>query len=103
MMVENVSEIFDEHNHSVNRPRGYSCEELGGVAYITDGDFSIVHRLSKYHPAFVSPYGTGCSRYVDVLQTSSGMIATWQQSQNDFSQPLVMHQLDNATITEVLS
>ncbi len=94
---------LDEHKQSVSRPRGYSCEELGGVAYITDGDFSQVHRLSKYKPMFLSPHGTGCSRYVDVLQTDAGMFATWQQSQEDCSQPLVMNKLGTDEIKEILS
>jgi len=94
---------LDEHSQSINRPRGYSCEELGGVAYITDGDWSRVYRLSKYEPLFVSPYGTGCSRYVDVLQTAWGMCVTWQQSQADCSQPLVMNRLSNADIATILT
>ena len=36
-------------------------------------------------------HGTGCSRYVDVLPTADGYYATWQQSQEDRSQPLVMN------------
>ncbi|NQV28344.1 MAG: exo-alpha-sialidase, partial [Rhodopirellula sp.] len=30
---------LDEHSTAVKRPRGYSCEELGGVAYIQNGSF----------------------------------------------------------------
>ncbi|MEX0818395.1 MAG: hypothetical protein WD070_02345, partial [Pirellulaceae bacterium] len=82
---------LDEHEQSVKRPRGYSCEEIGGVAYFLGGDMSRVYRLSRNKPFFISPYGTGCSRYVDVLSTSDGLYATWQQSQDDLSQPLVLN------------
>ncbi|MDP6555375.1 MAG: sialidase family protein [Pirellulaceae bacterium] len=91
-----------EHQTAVNRPRGYSCEELGGVAYIIDGDFQNIVRLSKYAPMFLSPYGTGCSRYVDVLATSDAFYATWQQSQEDLSQPLVMNKVDRNEVASLL-
>lgn len=93
---------LDEHAAAVKRPRGYSCEELGGAGYFLDGRLDRIHRLSKYAPLFVSPHGTGCSRYVDVLSTESGMIATWQQSQPDESQPLVMNFLPQDEITSIL-
>jgi len=95
--------MLDEHSSAVKRPRGYSCEELGGVAYFVDGDLSNIHRLSKELPAFISPNGTGCSRYVDVLNTSIGIWATWQQSQSDCSQPLVAHFVTNEAAGELLS
>lgn len=94
---------LDEHASAVKRPRGYSCEELGGAAYITDGSFAQVERLSKNLPFFISPHGTGCSRYVDVLTTAWGMYATWQQSQPDCSQPLVMNFLSNDDVARILS
>ncbi len=94
---------LDEHSTAVKRPRGYSCEELGGVAYIQDGDFEHIKRLSKYLPQFVSPYGTGCSRYVDVVSTKTGLVATWQQSQKDLSQPLVMNVLTHQEVAEILT
>lgn len=93
---------LDEHSTAVKRPRGYSCEELGGVAYIQNGSFDHVERLSKHLPQFVSPYGTGCSRYVDVLSTKTGLVATWQQSQEDRSQPLVMNVLTHHEAAEIL-
>lgn len=93
---------LDEHSTAVKRPRGYSCEELGGVAYIQDGSFGHIERLSKYLPQFVSPYGTGCSRYVDVVSTKAGLVATWQQSQKDLSQPLVMNMLSHQEVAEIL-
>lgn len=94
---------LDEHSTAVKRPRGYSCEELGGVAYLENGDLSRIERLSKFQPSFISPHGTGCSRYVDVLATSEGLIATWQQSQDDLSQPLVMNILSHDEVAEILA
>jgi hypothetical protein len=49
-----------------------------------------MERLSTALPFFVSPYGTDCSRYTTALQTDEGVYTTWQQSQPDRSQPLVM-------------
>lgn len=94
---------LDEHGAAVKRPRGYSCEELGGLAYTLNGDLHNIRRLSILEPSFVSPWGTGCSRYVDVLTTDNGMYATWQQSQADLSQPLVMHHIDHSRIAQILS
>lgn len=80
---------LEEHAEAVPRPRGYSCEELGGAAYVDLDAADGYRRLSKHQPLFVSPHGTGCSRYVDVLRLEEGFLATWQQSQPDWSQPLV--------------
>ena len=93
---------LDEHSTAVKRPRGYSCEELGGVAYIQNGSFDHIERLSKYLPQFISPYGTGCSRYVDVVSTEAGLLATWQQSQDDRSQPLVINVLSHQEVADIL-
>ena len=93
---------LDEHASAVSRPRGYSCEEIGGAAYVVDGEFGRVHRLSRHRPLFVSPWGTGCSRYVDVLATDAGMMATWQQSQDDRSQPLVRNFVPQAEVEGLL-
>ena len=94
---------LEEHGAAVKRPRGYSCEELGGLAYTTSVPEGEITRLSRYQPMFVSPQGTGCSRYVDVLTTSDGMYATWQQSQSDQSQPLVMNFVSMSEIEAILS
>ncbi len=94
---------LDQHKSAVTRPRGYSCEELGGLACLTDHDFSSIERLSVNAPMFVSPHGTGCSRYVDVLATEDGFYATWQQSQDDHSQPLVMNFVSATEAAELLS
>lgn len=82
---------YEEHGKAVRRPRGYSCEEIGGVAVLDPANLSTEERLSLLFPSFVSPNGTGCSRYVDVLAAVEGYYVTWQQSQADLSQPLVMN------------
>ncbi|MEM7531092.1 MAG: sialidase family protein [Chloroflexota bacterium] len=82
---------MQEHEQAIKRPRGYSCEELGGVAVAGSDGISDFERLSIYAPLLVSPHGFGTSRYVDVLETADGYYAIWQQSQPDFSQPLVMN------------
>ena len=92
----------DEHARAVTRPRGYSCEELGGLAYVLNDEFGDLRRLSGFQPMFVSPHGTGCSRYVDVLATDDGFYATWQQSQPDGSQPLVMNFVPRDVVDELL-
>jgi hypothetical protein len=55
--------------------------------------FPEMRRLSLTAPLFVSPYGTGSSRYVSTLVTDDSIYAIWQQSQPDGSQPLVMNRL----------
>ncbi len=93
---------LEEHQTAVRRPRGYSCEELGGVAYLVDGDLRNIVRLSKHLPMFISPFGTGCSRYVDVLATADAFYTTWQQSQDDLSQPLMLNQVERAEVETLL-
>lgn len=93
---------LDENPHAHSRPRGYSCEELGGLlvgAEVPDGNMV---RLSRFEPLFVSPYGTGSSRYVSTLVLEDGIIAIWQQSQPDQSQPLVMRFLPMADVQQIL-
>ena len=94
---------MDEHSTAVKRPRGYSCEEIGGAAYYVEDDIANAVRLSDLHPMFISPYGTGCSRYVDVMHTSEGYYATWQQSQNNLSQPLVVNFVAEADAVDILA
>ena len=94
---------LEEHGKAVKRPRGYSCEELGGAAYSTADIFPRIERLSTALPFFVSPHGTGCSRYTTALQTEEGVYTTWQQSQPDRSQPLVMCFTSRKQIDSVLS
>ena len=93
---------MEDHATSVKRPRGYSCEEIGGMAWGADAAFPEIASLTVEAPLFVSPHGTGCSRYIDTCVTEEGILATWQQSQTDFSQPLVGHFLPNAEIRSIL-
>ena len=94
---------LDESVVGVSRPRGFSCEEIGGMAAGFDQSFPEIYRISSHEPMFVSPHGTGCSRYVSTLITPEGILATWQQSQENLSQPLVGNFLSNQKIAEILS
>jgi len=93
---------LDEHAQALKRPRGYSCEEIGGVAWGWEHDLSTLERLSVTGPTFLSPYGTGCSRYVGTLVTEEGILAAWQQGQADGSQPLVGHWLSMSEVEQIL-
>jgi hypothetical protein len=93
----------EQNPGGVARPRGYSCEELGGACYGLADDFPRMTRLSRTFPLFVSPHGTGCSRYVDALVTEDGIRAIWQQSQPDESQPLVGHFLPMDEVVRLLN
>jgi hypothetical protein len=93
----------EENRQAHKRPRGYSCEEIGGAFFDWDAEFPRLSRLSLTQPLFISPWGTGCNRYVDVLPLPDGLLATWQQSQPDGSQPLVAHSLSQAGIARILA
>ena len=93
---------LDENPSAVARPRGYSCEELGGLAYSSPMEFPKIHRLSIDRPLFVSPTGTGCSRYVSTTKTEDGIFAIWQRSESDLSQPLVGHHLPMSEVENLL-
>ncbi|MCH1495040.1 MAG: hypothetical protein L7U72_07415 [Rubripirellula sp.] len=93
---------LEEHSAAIKRPRGYSCEELGGLAYCLDGNLDHPQRISRHSPAFISPWGTGCSRYVDVLDAGDDYYVTWQQSQHDLSQPLVLNKVEKKAVIEIL-
>jgi hypothetical protein len=54
-------------------------------------------------PAFISPHGTGCNRYVGTCVTETALYATWQQSQPDLSQALVGHALSMEQVEQILS
>lgn len=94
---------LDEHPEAVKRPRGYSCEEVGGLAVAEAAAPLAPERVSMGGPEFVSPAGTGCSRYVDVLFTEKWAYATWQQSQGDQSQPLVMNRISMDEVATILA
>lgn len=93
---------LDENPRAVKRPRGYSCEEISGAFFGPSESWAGFERLSYLAPLFVSPHGTGCSRYADVLFTEAGLFATWQQSQEDLSQPLVGHSLSMDQVAAIL-
>ena len=93
---------LDENPAAAKRPRGFSCEELGGLAWGWDSEFPKIQRLSVDFPLFVSPHGTGCSRYVSTLATSGAIMASWQQSQPDLSQPLVGNFVKKEAIDRLL-
>jgi len=92
----------DENPNAVSRHRGYSCEEFCGAGYGFDAAFPRMTRLSQDRPRFTSPHGTGCSRYIDTLTTPETLLATWQQSQPDHSQPLVAHALAVDAVARML-
>ncbi|HUX22053.1 MAG TPA: exo-alpha-sialidase [Spirochaetia bacterium] len=94
---------YDEHPMAVKRPRGYSCEEIGGAACLEEGQFDSIERLSTDLPLFISPNGTGCSRYVDVFARENEYLVTWQQSQPDGSQPLVLNRVSRAEAQAILA
>ena len=94
---------LDESPHGVTRPRGWSCEEIGGLAFGLASGAGEVERLSMNLPLFTSPKGTGCSRYVSATWTEDGLFAAWQQSQDDLSQPLVSHFLPMERVEEILA
>jgi len=96
------AECFHDHGAG-GRPRGYSCEEIGGLAAGRDREFPQLVRLSVDGPLFVSPHGTGCSRYVSVFGTEHRYLVTWQQSQADGSQPLVINRVPRAEIEAALT
>jgi hypothetical protein len=93
----------EENPLARSRPRGYSCEEIGGAFWGWGGAFPAMQRLSPLRPMFVSPWGTGCSRYVSTLVTGDGILATWEQGQADGSQPLVAHFLSAEQVERMLS
>ncbi|MFV1995402.1 MAG: exo-alpha-sialidase [Verrucomicrobiales bacterium] len=94
---------LDENPAAVARPRGWSCEEIGGIAAGMDSEFPAIESLTVEEPIFLSPHGTGCSRYVATLITGDGIFAAWQQSQTDFCQPLVGHFLPMDRVWEILA
>jgi hypothetical protein len=93
---------LDENPTAVSRPRGWSCEEIGGIAVGDDRELTQIESISTEAPLFVSPHGTGCSRYIATLVTDEGIFANWQQSQPDLCQPLVGHFLPMNRVHEIL-
>lgn len=93
---------LEENPRAHKRPRGYSCEEIGGAFWGPANAVGNPERLSLIEPWFVSPFGTGSSRYISCLQTAGGILATWQQSQPDGSQPLVAHFVSMDDVRRIL-
>ena len=94
---------LDQNARAAKRPRGYSCEELGGLAWGWDSEFPKLNKLSIDFPLFISPHGTGCSRYASAVSLPDGSIfAAWQQSQENESQPLVGNHLPLAEVERIL-
>jgi hypothetical protein len=92
-----------ENPSAVSRPRGYSCEEIGGLAFYQGLEIAPMERLSLNLPLFISPWGTGSARYAHVLPGRDTFYATWQQSQPDRSQPLVLNTVSRDEIREILA
>ncbi len=93
----------EENLRANKRPRGYSCEEISGAFFGWDDAFPRMERLSQLTPFFISPWGTGCSRYTETVVTEDGILAAWQQSQKDFAQPLVGHFLPMDDVRRLLA
>lgn len=94
---------LDPDPMAVERPRGYSCEELGGLAAYPADRTDAIERITTVFPLFVSPWGTGSARYIHTLSTKEGVFATWQQSHPSGAQPLVMNFLSWKEIREAAS
>ena len=94
---------LDENPTAVARPRGWSCEEIAGIAAGQDSEFPKLESLSKLEPLFISRTGTGCIRYIATLTTKDGIFANWQQSQDDLSQPLMGSFLPMSEVEAILS
>ena len=95
---------LEQNKEAAHRPRGYSCEELGGLAWGWDDEFPKMQKITHHFPLFISPYGTGCSRYVSAIHLQDGSIlAGWQQSQKDLSQPLVVNHLSANSVKAILN
>ena len=72
------------------------------IAAGVDEEFPKIESISVEAPLFTSPHGTGCSRYVATVVTEGGIFANWQQSQPDFSQPLVGNFVPMEKVAEIL-
>jgi len=95
---------LSQNSKAAKRPRGYSCEELGGLAWGFNDEFPKMQRLSLDFPLFLSPHAPGCSRYVSALCLDDGSLAAaWQQTAPDGSQPLVGHSLAAEEVARILN
>ena len=48
----------DEHEKAAKRHLGYSCEEIGGLAYSAEDMFPKLERITTNRAIFISPYRT---------------------------------------------
>jgi hypothetical protein len=95
---------LQQNTRAAKRPRGYSCEELGGLAWGFNDEFPKMKRLSVNFPLFLSPHAPGCSRYVSSIALADGSLAAaWQQGAADGSQPLVGHSLSAHEVGRILA
>lgn len=94
---------LDSHSEENNINKGYSCEELGGLALYSGSPLIYKDRISLHTPMFISHSGTGCSRYVSLLQTKDGIYCSWQQSGQLGEQSLVLNFVTNEQILTILS
>lgn len=85
---------LDENPKAVSRPRGWSCEEIGGAMVAVGEEWTRATRLSRDEAWFTSPHGTGSLRYVSTLVTSDAVYATWQMAQENGAQPLFLRRMD---------
>jgi hypothetical protein len=95
------AECMHDHGRG-GRPRGYSCEELGGLAAGRDGEFPRLERLSVERPLLVSPHATGCNRYVSAFEDDERYVLTWQRAAPDGSQPLVVNRVPRSEVAALL-
>ena len=94
---------LEQNPNATKRPRGHSCEELGGLAWGFDDEFPKMRRISIDFPLFLSPHATGCSRYVSAVSLREGsLLAAWQQASPDGAQPLVGNSLSTEEVTNIL-
>jgi len=89
--------------HPSPRPKGYSCEELGGAAYGLDAGMPSFVRLSSLEPFFVSRHGSGCHRYVQACACDEGIFAVWQMASESGAQPLYGHFLPMDEVARILA
>lgn len=93
----------EQSPNAVRRPRGYSCEELAGLAWFVGSALDQIERISRNQPLFVSPWGTGCCRYIHACTSPDGVYAAWQQGQISGAQPLVLNFLSWDEVRRVIA
>ena len=92
----------EQNRKGVRRPRGYSCEEIAGLAAYTGEAIGEIERISKNTSLFTSPWGTNSCRYIHTCATKGGVYATWQRSGPSEAQALVLNFLSWEEIRYIL-